>query len=319
MARQTNWSDLRLGLAAITVVAALFAGILFFGRLGRIPGDTYRVFVRAEDARGIIRGSEVWLGGQKVGAVRRIELMPPSSGAADRLVLEIELMARHRQALRRDSPVEIRSGGSLIGAPVVSLGIGTPEAAVVAAGDTLRARAQVDMEGMTDRLAEATEQLPELVDNVGALMELGVSTDGTLGAFAHERGGADFAAARMRMGQIAARVRSERGTIGLALGNRQALMGRARLAMSRADSVQQLLRSPQHSLGRFRRDTTLAADVTEIRNELSIVRALLAEPRGTLGRVARDSAFVAGLASVERELGELLADVKRRPLRYLAF
>jgi hypothetical protein len=96
-------------------------------------------------------------------------------------------------------------------------------------------------------------------------------------------------------------------------------MGRARVAMSRADSVQQLLGSSRHSLGRFRRDSTLAADVAEIRNELTIVRALLAEPRGTLGRAARDSALIAGMAAVEREMGALLADVKRRPLRYLAF
>lgn len=319
MARHTNWRDLRVGLAAIVVVLLLVVGILFFGRLGRIPGETYRVYVRATDARGIIRGSEVWLAGQKIGAVRHIEFLPPRAGADNRLVLEVELSARHRQAIRRDAPVEIKSGGSLIGAPVVYLGIGSPAAPIVAEGDTLQAKPPLDLDRVTDRLAVATEQLPELVENVDALLTLSISPDGSLGAFRHEQGGQDFAAARARMGGIADRVRDQRGTIGLALGNRAELMARARSVMSRADSVQQLLRSSETSLGRFRRDSTLATEIADIRNELSIVRALLAEPRGTLGRLARDSAIVAGLASVEQEMAALMADAKRRPFRYLGF
>lgn len=319
MSREAHWSDLRVGLAAIAAAAAIVFGILFFGRLGRLPGETYRVFVQAEDARGIIRGSDVWLAGQKIGAVRDISFLPAAAGADARVLLEVELVERHRQALRRNSSVEIRSGGSLIGAPVVYLGVGTPESPVIAAGDTLRATQSRDLEGLTDRLDRATAQLPELVENATALMTLAAEPEGTLGAFVHERGGDDARQARARMAAIAARVRNRQGTVGLALADRAGLAARARLAMSRADSIRQLLASGDNSLGRFRRDSTIRQHITDLRNELSIVRALLASPDGTIGRLAQDSAIVAAVAEVEREMAALLADVKRRPLRYLSF
>lgn len=319
MARETHWSDLRVGLAAIAISLAVVFGILFFGRLGRLPGETYRVYVQAEDARGIIRGSEVWLAGQKIGAVRDVRFLPAGSGATARVLLEVELVARDREALRKNSSVEIRSGGSLIGAPVVYLGVGTPESPVVAAGDTLRATPGRDLEGLADRLDRATAQLPELVDNATALMTLAAEPRGTLGSFIHERGGDDAARARARMAAVAARVRNGDGTLGLALGDRTALTQRARLAMSRADSIRQLLASGDNSFGRFRRDSTIGAHVAGIRNELSIVRARLDSPDGTLGRLAKDSAIVAGIAEVEREMGALLADIKSHPRRYLSF
>lgn len=319
MARATQWSDLRTGLAVIGVSTALVLFILIFGRLGRIPGETYRVHVRAPEARGIIRGSEVWLAGQKVGAVRDIEILPPSAGPDSRVLLEVELTARHRDALRRDSKVDIRAGGSLIGAPVVYVSIGTPEAAVVAPGDTLQAVGQVDLASMADRFGTAADELPAILADVSTLGTLMRSPDGSLGAFMHEGGRRDVAATRARASAIAERVRSGRGTAGLALRQRGELMARARLAMSRADSVRTLLASPGTSLGRFRRDSTLARNMAEIRDEVSIVRALMTSPDGTIGRLASDSALVASLAQLEAELGRLMADVKEHPLRYISF
>lgn len=319
MARPTKWSDLRIGLAFIAVVSVLVLGILIFGRLGRIPGETYRVHVVATQANGIIRGSEVWLAGQKIGAVRDIEFLPPATGRDARVLLEVELSARHRDALRADASVEIRPGVSLIGAPVVYLGIGSPGAPVVAAGDTLEAVERVDLEEVADRFGDAAEALPAIMENLDAVATLMRSPDGTLGAFVHERGGRDVGAVRARMAAIGERVRTGGGTVGLALQRREALMARAQQALSRADSVRQLLGSSRSSLGRFRRDTTLAGHLTDIRNELSIVQALMRSPDGTLGRLAADSAIVASMAVAEDELQRLIADVKERPLRYLAF
>jgi hypothetical protein len=72
-------------------------------------------------------------------------------------------------------------------------------------------------------------------------------------------------------------------------------------------------------LGRFRRDSTLKAAVADIQNELSIVRAMLNDARGTAGRVKQDRAIVEALMEAERELGAIMADIRRRPFRYLNF
>jgi hypothetical protein len=77
--------------------------------------------------------------------------------------------------------------------------------------------------------------------------------------------------------------------------------------------------SPGSSLGRFRKDSTLIAEVRDIREELGEVRASLAESRGTAGRVLHDSAAFSALGDVHREMTLLIADLKKHPLRYSPF
>jgi hypothetical protein len=96
-------------------------------------------------------------------------------------------------------------------------------------------------------------------------------------------------------------------------------MGRAERVLARADSVQELFSSPENAVGRFRRDSTLKLVVADIRSELSIVRALVQDATGTAGRVVHDRAIVEALMEAEREMGAIMADIRRRPLRYLNF
>lgn len=318
MYRPDGWRDLGVGLAAIAAVLTLTFVILVFGRIGRLSGDTYRVFVRAEEARGIMKGSEVWLNGQKVGAVRNIAFAAPVAADARRVVLELEVLERDADPIRHDSDVAIRSGGSLIGAPVVYIMAGSARSPVLGAGDTLVARDPVDMESIAARYAGASEDLPFIIADAKSVVALAKDPDGTLGAAMNEKGGSEMTEMRSRMGRIAARLRGRQGTLGGATGG-GTLVGRAKLAMARADSIRQLLGSTQTSLGRFRRDTSLAATVSDIRDELTIVGALLAEPRGTLGRIGQDSAIVAGVSEAKQEMSVLFADLKRRPFRYLSF
>lgn len=319
MARSLRWRDLRIGIAALVVLAAITYGILVYGRLGRLPGETYHAYIQSEDARGIIKGSEVWLNGQKVGAVREIEFLSPAAGGTHRVLLRAELVARHRDAIRHDSEVQIRSGGSLIGAPVVYIMVGTAAAPVVEDGDTIRVEQQVDLEAIGARYADVASQLPVILEDAKSVAATATSTEGTIGSLMTEGIGAGASGLGARAGAIVANLRNGRGTLGRAMSGDGALVARAKLAMARADSVRELLGSSRTSLGRFRRDSTLAATVGDIRNELSIVGALLAEPRGTAGRMVQDSAIVAGVADVQREMSALLADLKKRPFRYLSF
>jgi hypothetical protein len=93
---------------------------------------------------------------------------------------------------------------------------------------------------------------------------------------------------------------------------------RAKHVMARADSVRALVASPNTSLGRFRRDSTLLTEVGGIRDELARLRAELDSPDGTLGRFAQDSAITLQLAEAQNQMALLFADIKKHPLRYLS-
>jgi phospholipid/cholesterol/gamma-HCH transport system substrate-binding protein len=319
MADNASWRDLRVGIAAAIAVVAVALSVLLFARVGALRGDTFTLFLRANAAPGLMKGSEVWVGGQRVGRVGEIRFLPPTGPSADRLLVVMDVLERHRHAIRRDSRAQIEPGGSLIGPPVVSIGPGTPGSPAVGERDTIRARTQASLESMTSRFGEATRELPAVVADVKRVNQQLRNPRGTIGAFGTERGAVELKAVAKRGGRLAASLGRGRGTIGRLLNGRAELMARAERALASADSVQQLIASPKVVVGRFRRDATLKSTVADIQNELSIVRAMLNDARGTAGRVTKDRAIVEALTEAEREMGAIMADIRRRPFRYLNF
>jgi MlaD protein len=280
MPRRASWRELRVGLIALAATTALGLVVLIFARVGTLHGSTFRLYAMTGEARGIIRSSEVWLEGQKVGVVKDVTFLPPSNDVARRVLIMMDVLSSARQGIRRNSTAQVRSGGTLIGAPVVYLTIGTTSAPGVGPGDTIRAIPQSDLETMTSEFAIASRQFPEIISNIKLLNQQLHGVDGTIGAFGVERGGVELV---------------------------------------RADSIRTLLSSGSGSYGRLRRDSTLLREVAAVRNELDIVRARMASPTGTLGRVRSDSALMHAVTSTQREMALIFADIHRRPLRYVRF
>ncbi|HET9797007.1 MAG TPA: MlaD family protein [Gemmatimonadaceae bacterium] len=320
MARRLAWSDVRGGLVAMVAIVALAVATMKFARVGALHGDTIRVYAVVGEARGILKGSEVWLLGQKIGNVTGVHFRSPAtSDTSTRLVLEMEVLDQHREALRRDAVAQIRSGGTVIGAAVVYLSPGTPGAPPLLDRDTIRAQPQADAEGGTAQLDAVTREFPNIVANAKVLREELGSTQGTAGAMLND--GRERTAALQRLGaqlsRLRRRVTNGRGSVRAATSGDAG--ARARLVLARADSVRALMASPNTSLGRFRRDSTLAADVADIRDQAAAARTALATSSGTAGRVLHDSAVFDALADVHREMAALVADLKKHPLRYNPF
>jgi len=319
MPRRATWRELIVGLVAAGALAVLAFSVLVFARVGQLHGSTFRLFAMTDDARGVIRGTEVWLGGQKVGLVKDVRFLPPSADTANRVLIAMDVLTSARQGIRGDSKAQIRSGGTLIGSRVVYVSIGTSFARELVAGDTVRSMPQSDLETMTSEFAIASRDFPEIIRNVKLLNEELHGVNGTLGAFGLDRGGVELTRVQSQMSRLASRVNSPSGTVGLALRSQASLADRARATMARADSVRALLASDRTSYGRFRRDSTLVREVADIRNELDVVRARMTSPTGTLGRMHADSAVIQAVAGAQREMTLILADIHRRPLRYIHF
>jgi ABC-type transporter Mla subunit MlaD len=319
MPRRASWKELVVGLVALAVLAGVGFVVLVFARVGRLHGSTFRLYALTGEARGVIRGSEVWLGGQKVGVVKDVQFMSPMVAAKDRLLIVMDVLSSAQQGIRQNSTAQVRSGGTLISSPVLYLSIGSSSSRMIAAGDTLHTLPQSDLETMSSDVAIASRQFPDIISNIKLLNQQLKSPRGTLGAFGVEHGDVQLARVQTQVSQVMSRVSRPTGTIGLALGSSTSLADRARRVMARADSIRALLASDKTSLGRFRKDSTLLREVADVRNELDIVRARLTSPTGTLGRAHTDSALFAGVFSAQREMTLIMADVHRRPLRYIHF
>jgi ABC-type transporter Mla subunit MlaD len=320
MPRRLSWSDVRGGFLAVVVIVGLSLATLKYARVGALHGRTVRLYALVSEARGILKGSEVWLSGQVIGKVADIQFRSPAiADTTVRVLLVLDVLDKYRPAMSRDAVAQVRSGGSLIGAVVVYVSPGTLGAGEIRDGDTLRARPQADVEGASSQLGVAAREFPAIMNSVKELRGELQSTRGTLGAVLNEgmaqRGALQRTAANV--GRLHDRVAGGRGTVGKVMSGD--LGARAHRVMARTDSVRALLASSSTSFGRFRRDSTLVSEVADIQKELSKVRALLDSSQGTAGRVLHDSAVTRALGDAQREMGLLFADLKKHPLRYNPF
>lgn len=314
MAPRLAWSELVPGIVTIIVLATTTVAVLMHSSVGRVSGDTVRLYVVTSSARGVMRGTEVWLSGQKVGVVEDVRFRPVSADTGSRVIIAVDVRERDVEQIRRDSEIRVRAGANLIGPIVVYISAGTPESAPARAGDTLFAARQSDAQDAMQRLGDAAADLGPLMTDARAVLAHARNPNGTLGALLRSGGGLG---AEMR--DMRSQVNGLREQFDGSSASRARLMRSAQGALAQVDSIRLLLRSDQTSLGRFRRDTSLRRTLASVRDEVGRLRARMADDRGTLGRLAADSAIQRALASAHSELTLLMEDIRKRPLRYIAF
>ena len=312
MARRLSWSDVRGGAIASAAILLLAFVTLKYSSIGALHGSTFRMYALVGEARGVLVGSEVWLSDQKVGKVTGIRFNSPNEPPDARIEISMEVLDAYRVALHKDAVAQIQSGGSLIGAPVVYLTPGTVNTTEIANGDTVKSAPQSDAENAAGEFGRATKEFPAIMGNVKIITAQLKATQGTLGALLNVP-----EETRQQVAQTGASVSRTMQQISanpsLSTTTRGELIERVRTAMARSDSLRTLVASPRTSLGRFRRDSTLATDVADVRNELSIVRAQVDQ------RLHGDTALIAAVKGAEEQMTVLVTDVKKHPLRYIRF
>jgi phospholipid/cholesterol/gamma-HCH transport system substrate-binding protein len=320
MAHQTRWSDLPLGIIAACVILLAALATLVYARVGSLHGKTFTLYLTTDAARGVASGTEVWLDGQKVGLVKSVGFRPPSVDPHQRVVLSLDVLESARKQIRQDTHAQIRSGASLIGDQVIALSSGTSGVGGVVSGDTIRSDPQTDVQTLTGDASAAAKSLPGILANVRMLASQLHSARSTVGAFTTEGGGVQLERVHAKSSRVLGRLTgagTSRGTLGLVRSG--VLQERAGHAMAEVDSIRALLGSNQHSLGRFRRDSTLVGVVDRVRGELADLQRLANSPRGTIGRARTDTAITANIDRARASMDSLFADLKQHPLRYIVF
>ena len=309
MPARLSWRHVIPGLIALAIMAGTVVAVMMFSGVGTIRGDTQKLFIATGHARGLINGSEVWLAGQKIGIVEEMGFMPLTADSSSRLLVIATVMQDAANQIRRDSKVMIRSGGTVVGPIVVWIEPGTPASPAVTERDTLRAVMASELEIAGSKAARATEHLPALIADARGVLAQVRDPNGVRAAFS----GDAMAEAKQLMATLDRAQRSG------AAKQRGTLMASAGSALARVDSIRALLATPTGNVGRFRRDTTLRQKIGDVRDELAALQARMDSTTGTLDRLGSDSVLTRAVADARLEMTLLFADLKKRPLRYIAF
>jgi hypothetical protein len=307
-----TWRSVSGGIAAVAGIVLVAFLVLTYARTGAVRGEKFRLYVAVPDASNVLKGTDVWLNGQRVGTVAHIDFAPSSAPPEERVVIATDVLTRVRDHIRLDSRASLQSGGTIIGAPVVYLTSGTPMVRGVAPGDTIRGIGKSDLEVAASRATEAVEELPGIVADAKVILANAKVAGSRLGAIARQGGHSSFPAQASRLME---RFSSGRGSAALLMRD-QDIRRQAARTMAAGDSLRLLVSSRMAEVGRFRRDSSLGRSVAALRQDVATLRVLADSPDGTVGRITRDSALVRGLDSLFGELTALMADIKKNPLRY---
>ena len=87
MPPRLSWRKLLPGILALGAVVATALAVLLFAGIGQIRGEKKHVFFLSDQARGVMHGTEVWLAGQKIGLVDRVEFRAPSNDVSGRVII----------------------------------------------------------------------------------------------------------------------------------------------------------------------------------------------------------------------------------------
>ena len=316
MPRKLHWSELTGGIIAAVVIAGLIVVIFLFARVGALHGKKVTLYVLADDAAGVLSGTEVWLGGKKEGLVKDVSFRPPSLDTLERVVVTTEFLKEGLPNVRRDSYAQIRPGGSMIGAVVVYISPGTAASPPLHDGDTVHTRRKSAIADVTKDVGKIGPAFSALASQVNDLNTKITHPVGTVGNF-RARGLPRMPDVSARMSRITAKATRGNGTIGLA--TRTNLRGRASHAMAAADSIRTLLSSNKGSIGRFRRDSALVTKAKGVMAEVDTLRALLSDPLGSIAAAHSDSALARQLGRTHSLLDSLIRDTRTHRARYINF
>jgi hypothetical protein len=303
------------GLAICIGVLGAAVAALNFGQLGMVHGHAARIYLTASRARGIIPGTEVWLDGISVGAVRWVHFQPPTPDTASRLLLALDVIDDARRRIRRDTRVEIRAAAGEIGSPVIVLTGGSRDAPSVADGDTMATAAQDRLAGTREQLAVVAQSLPVVLDNINSVHDQIFSRSGTIGALTNGPDTRPLRLLRGRAVRLGGDTASSHGTVALIANG--GLSAHVHQTLDRADSLVRVASGPTGALRQLRPDTGLPRAVAQVDQQLAALGAQIAKS-------AKPDSI--GSASLQRQIAEararlraLTSDVTRRPLRYVNF
>lgn len=314
MARKIHWKELLPGIIASLAVIAVVVSILMFARVGAIRGEKATIYIATGDVDGVLKGTEVWLAGQKVGEVTAIHFRSTAADTSNRLAVETAILVDRMSLIRKNSDAHIGPGGNLIGSMVVFISPGTTRSAALRSGDTIFAEPRQGVTGATETVTRLTAGVSGLATDMKALNDGMTSEKGTIGAF-NRRGLPELARASAGVDRLKNRAMNGRGTVGLAM--RGGLASRAGSVMSAADSLLTFALSGSGNIGRFRRDSSLVTTARGIAAQIDSLRAMASDPLGTLAKSRSDSSLARELGRTRAEIDALIRDIKKRPLRYI--
>lgn len=313
-----TWEQVRVGAFVAVALLLLAVGVFLVGEVGHVFGERYRLVTLMRSGAGLVPGSSVQLAGQNVGQVREVRWIEPERRGAEGAAVAIWLDVNRevREQIRADSEARLRTQG-LLGDRVVDIRPGSPDARVLAPGDTLSASEALDYQEILEQASGAVTGLGELTRRLEELTDRLLAGEGSLGRLVVDE------TLYRRLSELSGSLvtflrRAESGDGSLArLLTDDRLYDRLVSLTASLDTLSGRVAGGEGTLGRLVASDSLYRELRGTTERFDDLLEQVESGEGTAGRMMTDERLYEEMLRTLVDLNSLLDDMRERPDRYV--
>ena len=295
--RSLKWSELKIGIMAVSALLIAAALILALGGEGGFFWQRYSLKVKFSNAAGVQQGSPVRVAGVTVGAVTDMQFV----GSDVEMLLE----------LRDDMQERVRTTSRATIGAVSLLGEGAVDISASTTGQPIPEGGYVPSDPPPPQLADVTAQANKGIAEITLLMQDIRAGKGTVGKLmTDEQLYADlqqFSAAAREVTEGLAR---GKGTLGQLLNNPESAR-QLEASLKNLTAITDKINAGQGTIGQLMNDPTLAKNLNDVTANFSSLSASLNKGEGTMGQLMKNDALYKRLDAVTGNLEQLTAKLNQ--------
>jgi phospholipid/cholesterol/gamma-HCH transport system substrate-binding protein len=335
--RSLAWSELKIGIVAITAIILATILIVAVGGAAGFSWQRYTLKTRFADVKGLKSGAVVRVAGVEVGKVSDVSL----SGAEVEVLVEVK--KGNEERITTDSRASIGSL-SLLGEPVIDISpatTGTP----LKDGDYIKTgRAPGQLSDVADGARESLEQLTAILKDVRAgkgtvgkifaddqlYKEItgfvstaeGVTAylrdgKGTLGRLIRDPAAYDRLNESLAdLKEITARINAGEGSLGRLLKD-EAFAKSLTSATANFDEVTGRLKRNDNTIGKMLTEKELYDRFNSVAGRIDAIAANMEKGQGTFGQLLQNKELYENMNAAIAEARGLFSDIRKDPKKYL--
>lgn len=308
--RGIRWRQLRIGIAATSVLILLSVAVFFIDQIEGLLQDRYTLQFRTLTTQAVRSRSPVWFAGQPVGEVRRLEFEPPTRGRTERLRVILSIHRAAQPYILEGSSAQIITSGR-IGQTVVNILPPEDRGPPLPDGGVLETAAELDVVDLGRRLKSATDSLVPVLDRWRRVLERAHGGPGTLASLGQRP--EELRRLRDTLAELTRFFADVRAVADRTLGIFTAPATRGAFARieGRLKRLEKQWEAGGGTAGALARDTLLLERLARIRQRSDRLDRRLQTGRGSLGRYLNDRALIDEWTETLRMLRQLRNDLRR--------
>jgi phospholipid/cholesterol/gamma-HCH transport system substrate-binding protein len=309
-----RWSNLKVGIVILIGLVIFVFIISIVGTEQNIFSSTYELRLFMPNARGLVNGAMVSLGGLKIGYVTDMNFATRDDTTGVDITMKV--LTKYAHSITKSSVAQIKTLG-LLGDRYVDISIGQENEERLAAGSQLPLLETFDLEAAGPRLNKTLTDFSELISNTMQITGAINRGEGSVGRLITKPGlAADLEHFVAAMNRIAGAVESGKGSLGKMV-NDETLSQDLSAVAANLRTVTDQLRKGQGTAGKLIMDESLYRSLSSFSARADSLMGKAGADSSNVSKLVSDPEFYSRVSKLLKDLDLLLVDLKENPGRYV--